>query len=158
VIGLIPNTNVGWAALVIGVLGVLFVAARCALARAIGRSLRRTSMAVLTGFLVVCSGARVRDPGSTPRTRPGDRAIAGAVVRLVEHRVTILGTGGCRGSGVTSSSPIVMGERNDRAIVTRQLLARSCGDVVGIEERAGDRCGSEAEERVQRLVALNSPE
>jgi len=119
-IGLIPNTNVGWAALVIGVLGVLFVAAtlRRLASRDRGDRSRRTSMAVLTGFLVVMllelgSGILLLN---TPHSPGPIGAIAGAVVGSLSIGVNrSWELVGARGSGVTSSvRTIVMGERNDR--------------------------------------------
>jgi len=117
-IGLIPDTNVGWAALVIGVLGVLFVAAtlrRLASRDREDRS-RRTSMAVLTGFLVVMllelvAGIRLLN---TPHSDGPIGAIAGAVVASLTIGVNrSWELVGARGAGITSSiRTIVMGERD----------------------------------------------
>ncbi len=54
-IALIPDTNVGWASLVIGAIGVLFVAAtvRRLIESDGDRRSRRSSLAILIGFLIV---------------------------------------------------------------------------------------------------------
>jgi hypothetical protein len=83
-IALIPDTNVGWASLVIGATGVLFVAAtvrRLIESDRDGRS-RRSSLTILTGFLVVMilqieAGARLV---ATPHDSAPMSTVAAAIV------------------------------------------------------------------------------
>ncbi len=119
-IALIPDTNIGWAALVIGALGVLFVAAT--IRRIVsGESDGKTpwaGMSILIGFLAVMTVELIA--GIRLIVRPH---VSGAVGALAGAMVASLAVGiarawalvGARDSGITTSiRTLLLGHRDKR--------------------------------------------